>query len=127
MNNLLNDIEQKARAATPGPWNATDHGWPQITQTSHITRDVWVIAQLGNHYGMNSGTKVDEDAAHIATMDSSTTLRLVAALRECLSSLKKLEHVFGYPSSTYNAEAKQTLAKVQELLGGESKELGAPK
>ena len=47
MNELIRDLKGAALKATPGPW----HGWGvgdevrNIYQTSHVTRDVWKIAE----------------------------------------------------------------------------------
>lgn len=37
----IDAIEARANAATPGPWHCDSDG--NITQTAHVTRDVWFI------------------------------------------------------------------------------------
>ncbi len=85
----LAEMKERCEKATPGPFHRTHQDWPQIIQTSHITRDVWTIASLDNHYGMNTGRNVDEDADFIA--HSRTDIPLLIAEVEKFNSLYRSE------------------------------------
>ena len=80
----LDEWEQSAREATPGPWSAADeHGlmpgttpaWcvSQMTPAGAYVQDVADIPQ--------GGDSEEADAGHIAMHDPAATLALVAALR----------------------------------------------
>ena len=74
MSEEWNELEAAAKAATPGPWNWSENGG--ITQTSHITRDVWEIP------------RTEQDCVFIALANPETVLRLIAEVRR----LEKTHH-----------------------------------
>lgn len=71
----LDELERKAKAATPGPWEFVTEG--QST--------VWAgngdipVADIPNKHILNYGA---ENGPHIAKCDPQTILRLIAAARE---------------------------------------------
>jgi chromosome segregation ATPase len=84
-------LRKLAEKATPGPWHASYGTWPTIYQTHHVTRDVWHVASLGDHYGMLTGSKVDEDAAYIAAAHPAAILQLLAALDEAEKRIEQID------------------------------------
>jgi hypothetical protein len=91
----LEDIEDKARAATPGPWMINPDDRPNR---------VWV-SDNGSPYCTVADTAPGgaRDAAHIARADPPTVLALVAALRAARKQIA--------------AHAAQLAAKDEEIAG----------
>jgi len=93
----LDDLESKAKAATPGPWNVfvCDDGkqwtgWPLCISATNVLNsngDERVIVRTGGFYPYewDNGTSQDEanaNAAHIAAASPATTLALIAHIRK---------------------------------------------
>jgi hypothetical protein len=93
----LDDLESKAKAATPGPWNVfvCDDGkqwtgWPLCISATNVLNsngDERVIVRTGGFYPYewDHGTSQDEanaNAAHIAAANPATMLALIARIRE---------------------------------------------
>lgn len=74
----LSNLRALAKAATPGPWHPPTKEDGYITQTSHITRDVWTIPRSL------------EDMQFIAAANPSTVLVLIGSLEDAESWSEKL-------------------------------------
>lgn len=98
----LKKLRELAEKATKGPWINGGDDWPFIYQTNHITRDIWTIAELGNHYGMNTGKKVDEDAEFIAASNPTTILQLLDELQDYREALEWYAKGNGKYTDDYN-------------------------
>jgi hypothetical protein len=92
----LDDLESKAKAATPGPWTVfvCDDGkqwtgWPLCISATNVLNsngDERVIVRTGGFYPYewDHGTSQDEanaNAAHIASANPETMLALIALIR----------------------------------------------
>lgn len=75
----LDEIEAVAKEATPGPWEVIGGG-------EYVT-------PIGVMVAPDDGGVSPEDATHIATFDPSTTLALVAEVRELRARLSDVSSV----------------------------------
>lgn len=78
----LEEIEARARGATPGPWSRQSGCVPQVVIGPHSRQ------LLRCYKDQIKGTDPVANAAHIAGMDPATTLALTAALREAWEALR---------------------------------------
>lgn len=110
--NLLDELEAKAKAATPGPW------------TSDFCGDVWTISPLvpkefhegvgADIFRMIGSTSTGPDGgngAYIAAANPETILRLIAAYRELEAALN-----FYTPMTQSKDNAREALARAEKIL-----------
>ena len=89
----LNELEAKAKAATPGTWNVKR----AIDGHSHLTdirlEDGRWIARTDPHYGRPHVNEQSQNAAFIAAMGPDVALNLIAELRREREKVKSLETI----------------------------------
>lgn len=118
----LDGIERRARAATPGPWHREEYedgdqgeGPTGVYPGSRgpIVEGNDVSGPIGEEGYDNSVAHCysGHDAAHIAGMDPTTTLRLVAELRGALAEVERLTR----ERDAARAEARDLRAVVEAL------------
>jgi hypothetical protein len=95
----LNELEARAKVATPGPWHV-DREKPHTEP--YVCSKTWNIS---------SDPMDDGDAAYIAAANPETILALIAMVREMGEALG--QEVCGKPNT---ANALKVLAKYNELL-----------
>lgn len=98
----IDDLERKARAATPGPWSADNYGsGQQVTgATGTIFADTFALP---------------ENAKFIAAVDPDTILRLIEDNRRLSSVIKGHEAIAAAlikQAQNYNAEADRHASRV---------------
>ncbi len=103
---LLDDIEAKARAATPGPWTVRKTGMVEDMRNVSFK----VLGNIANSH--NHTPYIDrENAEHIAQMSPSTTLALVSALRVAWGALESV-----YESGDWPMRVDAALTHINELF-----------
>lgn len=120
----LDQLEQIALAATPGPWMTPDHALSIHRQEAPCTAVAFTMTKSGsceNH---------EANASHIAAFDPPTALKLLAvvrAAREAEAALAvgldytRLFHKFETDDSTSMSKTLKALrAALQALTQGES-------
>lgn len=104
---LLDKLEEIAKAATPGPWSSSAaapiDGWPDC---------IAIAATAGRQkiYASPGSTFPAADAKHIAAASPDVVLALVADARK----LEKIRALAAEDGLT----ARFTLAKIKEVLNG---------
>ena len=107
----LNAIEARAKAATPGDWEADGlEGQVRVTSTHVVVDGITMWAET--------------DAQHIAGMDPSTTLRMVAEIRALRAALWDVAQVLDPPCGcpidpgcALPEEAAEAVRVAREALG----------
>lgn len=87
---LLSELEEAARNATPGPWELTVH--TNDASNFDAVSDDWTIAVGGNHVvAMEDGIRESSDVVFIAKANPSTLLALIAHIRELEKDSARLD------------------------------------
>lgn len=77
----INELEELAKAATPGPW--------KLSGTEHVV--------AGGNYVVALDCR-SEDAKHIAAANPSAILELIAAYREAVAAINKIQNEADLPT-----------------------------
>lgn len=110
----LDDDEQIARAALPGPWHVNDEA---LVETIYSADDVAVVA--GGRWGGEAPVfDSDADAVHIVRHDPARVLREVAAKRAIADSYDEDEDrvTFGHWTSCSDSCPGNVIYEVVKLL-----------
>jgi hypothetical protein len=119
----LDDIEQKAKAATPGEWFLHDFTDPKIN-SAPTARVVTVscdhpatitVAEMGG--GLDGHTGIEQarhDAAHIASASPATVLAMVAEIRRLEQKLETFKRLAATNNERATWLANDGLARAQE-------------
>lgn len=102
---LLDDLEAKVKAATPGPWKCSEKSFQGL-------HDIY----CGGELIANATNGKFKDAEHIAACSPETVLALIAALREAREVIERaasslnfsFEEIGVYPASVIGGENPYT-------------------
>lgn len=115
---LLKDLEEKADAATPGPWEV---------DRSLSTFNVSVVGEMTNICKLNrKDYEYDADkwpwdnAQFIAALNPVTVRKLIAVIREMKKSLEYYSEVNKINNGVYlMCDAENTLEDCEKIVSGE--------
>lgn len=84
----LSELEEKAKAATPGPWQSCN-GYQGFGLIEGISKQhkVDVVVDDGTYDERYTGVQKKQDAEFIASVNPETVLRLCAALRASVDAM----------------------------------------
>jgi len=100
---MLNDLEKKARAATPGPWNISHDKKEYFTPSSIWApkKRAWdeddeeynIICEFPrtSEYGRGSDTHISKDAEFIEAANPETVLKLIKMARSNQYTVEKVK------------------------------------
>lgn len=87
----LVELEEKAKAATPGPWKKTRNKCAQVVAVGEPVQ----VAQCGDYTQKDlarfSGERWNANAAHIAACSPDTIIALIAEFRRVVADAKRME------------------------------------
>lgn len=121
----LDDLEQKAKAATSGPWKVFVTKHPRYDggqHTENLIGTAWIDGQLKDHFPvMTISTGIGEtkdgppttmvflrkqDADHIAAFNPAVALELIAKIRAADAKIEILERICGESYQVMNTLAE---------------------